>query len=80
MIREAWKEGLIGPGTVIIESSSGNMAISLAMICKYLGMSFISVVDSRTTEVNLQILKALDATIDYVACPDPETGNFCRPD
>ncbi|WP_343049718.1 2,3-diaminopropionate biosynthesis protein SbnA [Paenibacillus phytohabitans] len=76
MIREAWKEGLIGPGTVIIESSSGNMAISLAMICKYLGMSFISVVDSRTTEVNLQILKALDATIDYVACPDPETGEF----
>ncbi|AIQ61744.1 cysteine synthase [Paenibacillus borealis] len=76
MIKEAWKEGLIGPGTVIIESSSGNMAISLAMICKYLGMSFISVVDSRTTEMNLQILKALGATIDYIDCPDSETGEF----
>jgi 2,3-diaminopropionate biosynthesis protein SbnA len=76
MIHEAWKEGTIGPGTTIIESSSGNMAISLAMICKYLGMRFISVIDPRTTETNLQILKALDAKIDYVALPDPETGEF----
>lgn len=45
MIQEAWKEGRIRPGTVIIESSSGNMAISLAMICKYLGLRFISVID-----------------------------------
>ncbi|SDK99161.1 2,3-diaminopropionate biosynthesis protein SbnA [Paenibacillus jilunlii] len=76
MIQEAWKAGEIGPGTSIIESSSGNMAISLAMICKYLGMGFISVVDPRTTETNLQILKALDAKIDVVADPDPDTGEF----
>ncbi|OKP90433.1 2,3-diaminopropionate biosynthesis protein SbnA [Paenibacillus sp. P32E] len=76
MIREAWKEGIIGPGTSVIESSSGNMAISLAMICKVLGMRFISVVDPRTTDTNLQILKALDAKIDLVRGPDPETGEF----
>lgn len=76
MIQEAWKDGIIGPGTTIIESSSGNMAISLAMICQYLGMRFISVIDPRTTETNLQILKALDATIDYVTLPDLETGEF----
>lgn len=76
MIQEAWKEGIIGPGTTVIESSSGNMAISLAMICQYLGMRFISVIDPRTTETNLRILKALDATIDYVSLPDPETGEF----
>lgn len=79
MIQEAWKEGRIRPGTVIIESSSGNMAISLAMICKYLGLRFISVIDPRTTETNIQILKALDAKIDYVAEPDPETGEFLLP-
>lgn len=76
MILEAWREGIIGPGTTIIESSSGNMAISLAMICQYFGMRFISVVDPRTTETNLQILKALDAKIDYVVLPDPATGEF----
>jgi cysteine synthase A len=76
MIQEAWQEGTIGPGTTIIESSSGNMAISLAMICKYVGMRFICVIDPRTTETNLQILKALDAKIDYVELPDPVTGEF----
>jgi cysteine synthase A len=76
MIQGAWKEEIIGPGTTIIESSSGNMAISLAMICKYLGMRFIAVIDPRTTETNLQILKALDAKIDYVVDPDRVTGEF----
>lgn len=76
MIHEAWKEGKIGPGTTIIESSSGNMAISLAMICQYLGLRFISVVDPRTTTTNLQILKALTAKIDFVSDPDPETGEY----
>src|SRR5687768_17021705 len=56
MIREAWKEGTISPETVIVESSSGNMAISLAMICKYLSMRFICVIDSRTTEFNIRLL------------------------
>jgi len=76
MIQEAWKEGKIGPGTVVIESSSGNMAISLAMICKYLKMRFISVIDPRTTEFNIRILKASGAEIHYVTEPDPETGEF----
>lgn len=76
MIQEAWREGKIGPGSVIVESSSGNMAISLAMICKYWGMRFISVLDPRTTDTNLQILKALESEIDFVTEPDPVTGEF----
>jgi N-(2-amino-2-carboxyethyl)-L-glutamate synthase len=76
MIREAWKEGMIRPGSVIIESSSGNMAISLAMICSYLGLRFICVIDSRTTEMNIRLLKSSGAEIDFVAHPDPDTGEF----
>jgi 2,3-diaminopropionate biosynthesis protein SbnA len=76
MIQEAWHAGMIGPGSVLIESSSGNMAISLAMISRYLGMRFICVIDPRTTETNIRILKAMGAEIDYVADPDPVTGEF----
>ncbi|WP_309472251.1 2,3-diaminopropionate biosynthesis protein SbnA [Paenibacillus sp. YN15] len=76
MLQEAWKEGRIGRGAVIIESSSGNMAISLAMICRCLEMRFISVIDPRTTETNIRIMKALGAEISYVAEPDPATGEF----
>ncbi|OGX68091.1 MAG: 2,3-diaminopropionate biosynthesis protein SbnA, partial [Paenibacillus sp. RIFOXYA1_FULL_44_5] len=78
MIQEAWKEGAIAPGSVVIESSSGNMAISLAYICSYLDLRFISVIDPRTTEQNIRILKAYGAEIDYVAEPDQETGEFLQ--
>ncbi|MDF2935391.1 MAG: hypothetical protein K0Q90_764 [Paenibacillaceae bacterium] len=76
MLHEAWREGRIGRGSVIIESSSGNMAISLAMICRCLDMRFISVIDPRTTNTNIQIMKALGAEICYVSEPDPATGEF----
>ena len=76
IISGAWDEGIIGPGSVIIESSSGNMAISLAAICSYLGMRFISVVDPKATKQNIRIMRAYGADIDLVEKADPETGEF----
>jgi|GEM_PF-5618949 len=54
MIQEGLRSGEIGPDTVIIESSSGNMAISLAMICSYLGLRLICVIDPKTTAQNVR--------------------------
>ncbi|MBP1933320.1 2,3-diaminopropionate biosynthesis protein SbnA [Ammoniphilus resinae] len=76
MIQEGLRSGEIGPDTVIIESSSGNMAISLAMICSYLGLRLICVIDPKTTTQNVQIMKAYGAEIDWVEQPDPQTGEF----
>lgn len=76
MISAALEKGLIGPGSVIIESSSGNMAISLAAICSQLGMRFISVVDPKTTAQNIRIMRAYGAEIELVQQPDPITGEF----
>ncbi|MCR2804163.1 2,3-diaminopropionate biosynthesis protein SbnA [Paenibacillus soyae] len=76
MIKSAWESGSLRPGSVVIESSSGNMAISLAAICSYLGMKFISVIDPRTTAQNTAIMKAFGAEVSYVDTPDPETGEF----
>ncbi|KQO18136.1 2,3-diaminopropionate biosynthesis protein SbnA [Paenibacillus sp. Leaf72] len=76
IIAAALEQGRIGPGSVIVESSSGNMAISLAAICSYLGMRFISVVDPRTTQQNIRIMRAYGADIELVEEPDPDTGEF----
>ncbi|WP_054026132.1 2,3-diaminopropionate biosynthesis protein SbnA [Bacillus sp. FJAT-28004] len=76
IINNAWNEGLIGPGSVIIESSSGNMAISLAAICSYLGMKFVSVIDPKATQQNIRIMRAYGAEIELVDEPDAETGEF----
>ncbi|MBW5447509.1 2,3-diaminopropionate biosynthesis protein SbnA [Cohnella sp. CFH 77786] len=76
MIREAWSTGRIVPGSVIVESSSGNTAISLAVVCAQLKLKFICVVDPRTAQANLDILRAFGAEIDRVEQPDPATGEF----
>ncbi|MFF2091635.1 2,3-diaminopropionate biosynthesis protein SbnA [Paenibacillus sp. NPDC058174] len=76
MLMAALERGLFGPGSTIVESSSGNLAIGLAQICNLIGCRFICVVDPRTTETNLRILQAYGARIDMVARPDAATGEF----
>jgi len=78
ILSSALHSGTIAPGSTIIESSSGNMGIGLAQICSYLNLNFICVVDPKTTQQNITILKAYGATIDLVADPDPITGEFLQ--
>ncbi|WP_338119967.1 2,3-diaminopropionate biosynthesis protein SbnA [Paenibacillus thalictri] len=76
MLREAIRRGEITGDTVVIESSSGNLAISLAQLCGYLGLRFICVIDPRTTEQHKRIIRSFGGEIDLVREPDPETGEF----
>jgi N-(2-amino-2-carboxyethyl)-L-glutamate synthase len=54
------------------------MGIGLAQVCRYYGMRFICVVDPKTVSQNLAVLRAYGAEIDYVAEPDPATGDFLQ--
>ena len=78
ILEEAMRTGAIKAGTVVIESSSGNLGIGLAQACRYLGLRFICVVDPKTTMQNIRILKAYGAEIDVVLEPDPVTGEFLQ--
>lgn len=76
MIKNALKIGDISSNTTIIESSSGNLGIGLAQVCAFLGLRFICVVDTKTTQQNINILRAYGANVDLVTTPDPTTGEF----
>jgi 2,3-diaminopropionate biosynthesis protein SbnA len=76
MLRGAMDRGLIKEGTVLIESSSGNLGIGLAQLCRYFGLRFICVVDPKTTAQNIQIISAWGAEIEMVEAPDAETGEY----
>lgn len=78
IIKHAFETGKIGPDTVVIESSSGNMGIGLAQACAFYGLRFICVVDPKTTAANINILRAYRAEIDLVSTPDPKTGEFLQ--
>jgi len=78
IIKHGIASGAIRRGTVVIESSSGNMGIGLAMACSYYDLSLICVVDPKTTQQNLNLLKAYGARVDMVREPDPRTGEYLQ--
>lgn len=78
IIRYAIESGDIRPGTVVIESSSGNMGIGLAQACLYYGLRFICVVDPKTTTQNVRLLQAYGAEVDIVQQPDETTGEYLQ--
>jgi cysteine synthase A len=78
ILEDALRSGKIGPQTVVIESSSGNMGVGLAQACRYHGLRFLCVVDTKTSAANLRVLRAYGAEIDLVAEPDPESGEFLQ--
>jgi 2,3-diaminopropionate biosynthesis protein SbnA len=76
ILRDALQRGEIGPGTTVIESSSGNMGVGLAQACRYHGMRLICVVDARAHDTNVRTMRALGAEVRVVTEPDPDTGDL----
>ncbi|MFJ5034430.1 2,3-diaminopropionate biosynthesis protein SbnA [Streptomyces sp. NPDC088560] len=77
MLREKIQNGELTSGkSVVIESSSGNLGIGLAQVCRYFDLRFICVVDPRANRQNIDIMRALGAEIDMVSQPDEETGDY----
>ncbi|WP_159567264.1 PLP-dependent cysteine synthase family protein [Budvicia diplopodorum] len=66
MIVAALKAGRIHPGGTIIESSSGNTGIGLALAAIEFGLRFIAVVDHHAAQDKIAIMRALGAEIRYV--------------
>jgi cysteine synthase len=63
MIAAAEKEGLLAPGAIILEPTSGNTGISLAMAAKLRGYQLICVMPENTSAERRQLLEAYGATI-----------------
>lgn len=58
----------------IIESSSGNFGIALAMISKYLGIDFIAVVDEYTPQEKQRMLRLLASDVVVINKKDQHGG------
>src|SRR5262249_13706132 len=51
-LQRAVERGEIGPSTTVVESSSGNFALALAVFCRMLGLNFIPVIDPNISPVS----------------------------
>src|ERR1700756_329425 len=66
MIEGAERDGLIGPGTTIVEYSGGSTGPALALICSLKGYRCIIVIADSHTEERLQLMRALGAELEIV--------------
>ena len=63
MIDAAEKDGLLSPGATILEPTSGNTGISLAMMAKQRGYSLVCVMPENTSIERRQLLEMWGASI-----------------
>jgi cystathionine beta-synthase len=67
MVLDAEDRGLLRPGGRIVESTSGNTGLGLAVIAAERGYTFTAVVDHHAAADKLRGMKALGAELIYVA-------------
>jgi cysteine synthase len=63
MVEQAEKDGLLHPGSVILEPTSGNTGISLAMVAKLRGYQLTVVMPENTSAERRQLLRMYGAKI-----------------
>src|ERR1039457_2591100 len=65
LIQDAEEKGAISPGSTILEPTSGNTGISLAMICSRKGYKLKVVMPENVTPERTQLLRMYGAEIVY---------------
>jgi len=74
MVEQAERDGTLEPGSILVESSSGNLGVALSMIAASKGYGFVCVTDSRCNHSTRLLMEALGSEVHVVTEPDPEGG------
>lgn len=77
LINDLEQRGELGPDSILIESTSGNLGIAVAWLARRRGYRFVAVVDPKVTPENLARMRALGALVDRVKRPD-RAGCYLR--
>jgi cysteine synthase len=73
MVEEAEKEGRLTPGATLVEPSSGNTGIGLALVCRVKGYHLKVVLPANVSEERRQLLRVWGAEI--IESPGSEGSN-----
>ncbi|HVV20308.1 MAG TPA: 2,3-diaminopropionate biosynthesis protein SbnA [Pseudonocardiaceae bacterium] len=74
IIASAERKGAIGPGTMLVESSSGNMGVALSLVAADRGYRFTCVTDARCTLAARQLMQTLGSDVHVITKPHPTEG------
>jgi cysteine synthase A len=74
MVEAAEREGLLTPESVLVESSSGNLGVALAVIAASKGLRFLCVTDSRCNLSTRRLMETMGSQVHVIAEPDAQGG------
>ncbi|MGW1295033.1 2,3-diaminopropionate biosynthesis protein SbnA [Streptomyces sp. NPDC002533] len=74
MVLAAERAGTLTQGSVLVESSSGNLGVALSMIAAHRGYGFLCVTDSRCNPASRRLMESLGAQVHIISRPDKERG------
>ena len=75
MVEAADRQGVLGPDSVLVESSSGNLGVALSMIAASKGYRFVCVTDSRCNLSTRLLMEALGSEVHIITESD-QAGGF----
>jgi cysteine synthase A len=74
MVESAERDGVLRPGSILVESSSGNLGVALSMIAASKGYPFLCVTDPRCNLSTRRAMEALGSQVHIVTEPDASGG------
>jgi len=74
MVDAAERDGRLRPGSVLVESSSGNLGVALSMIAASKGYQFLCITDTRCNLTTRRMMDALGSQVHTVTEPDANGG------
>ena len=74
MIEDAERRGTLKPGQTVIEPTSGNTGIALAMVCAAKGYPFVAVMSDSFSVERRKLMKGLGYGRDYRYAHDEDEG------
>ncbi|MGD9388307.1 MAG: cysteine synthase A [Gammaproteobacteria bacterium] len=78
IIEDAEKRGVLQPGQTVVEATSGNTGIALAMVCAAKGYPFVAVMVETFSIERRRVMKALGAKVILTPAAERGTGMVRR--
>jgi N-(2-amino-2-carboxyethyl)-L-glutamate synthase len=74
MVAAAERDGVLRPGSIMVESSSGNLGVALSMIAASKGYRLLCVTDSRCTLSTRRQMEAFGSQVHVIVEPEVQGG------
>lgn len=78
IILDAERRGLLKPGQTVVEATSGNTGIALAMVCAARGYGFVAIMSDSFSIERRKLMRALGAKVILMPAAERATGMVRR--